>query len=194
MENQDLEQQNQEKKAEKKKEKEKKGEKKEAKKEEKKDEKKEEKKEEKKHKKEKEEKKQEYKDFFLYFIIAHYSKTSLEIECLEKKHAKDLEVVKNDSQELEHEINVYYTIYKLKVTPSSGKKTLNIKFNLVEDEKNHFKSEIELKEFSHDTFFYDFIYSPEKGSKKEKINVGNILSHLDQFKIYLNYLEDDINK
>ena len=167
MENQDLEQQNQEKKAEKKKEKEKKGEKKEAKKEEKKDEKKEEKKEEKKHKKEKEEKKQEYKDFFLYFIIAHYSKTSLEIECLEKKHAKDLEVVKNDSQELEHEINVYYTIYKLKVTPSSGKKTLNIKFNLVEDEKNHFKSEIELKEFSHDTFFYDFIYSHEKGSKKK---------------------------
>ena len=194
MENQDLEQQNQEKKAEKKKEKEKKGEKKEAKKEEKKDEKKEEKKEEKKHKKEKEEKKQEYKDFFLYFIIAHYSKTSLEIECLEKKHAKDLEVVKNDSQELEHEINVYYTIYKLKVTPSSGKKTLNIKFNLVEDQKNHFKSEIELKEFSHDTFFYDFIYSPEKGSKKEKINVGNILSHLDQFKIYLSYLEDDMNK
>jgi hypothetical protein len=78
------------------------------------------KKQEKKHKKENEEKKQEYKDFFLYFIIAHYNKTSLEIECLEKKHAKDLEVVKNDSQELEPEINVYYTIYKLKVTPSSG--------------------------------------------------------------------------
>ena len=198
MENQDLKQENQEKKEEKKKEKEKKEEKKEGKKEEKKDDKKEEKKEEKKedkkHKKEKEEKKKEYKDFFLYFIVANYTKNSLKIDCLEKKHAKDLETVKNDSLELKNEINVYYTIYKLKVTPSSGTKTLTLKFNLVEDDKNHFKSEIELKEFSHDTFFYDLIYTPEKGSKKENINVGNILSHSDQFKIYLSYLEDDPNK
>jgi len=198
MENQDLKQENQEKKEEKKKEKEKKEEKKEGKKEEKKDDKKEEKKEEKKedkkHKKEKEEKKKEYKDFFLYFIIAHYTKTPLKIDCLEKKHAKDLETAKYDSLELKNEINVYYTIYKLKVTPSSGTKTLTLKFNLVEDDKNHFKSEIELKEFSHDTFFYDFIYSSEKYSKKEIINVRNILSHSDQFKIYLSYLEDDLNK
>ena len=60
-------------------------------------------------------------------------------------------------------------------------------FNLVEDDKNHFNSEIELKEFSHDTFLYDFTYSFEKESKNENINIRNILSHLDWFQNTFRY-------
>ena len=79
--------------------------------------------------------------------------------------------------------------------PTSGMKSLNIKFNLVDDEQKNFKSEIELKELYHDIYFYDFNYSPEKHSKTENIKVGEILSHLEQFIIYLDYLNEiDIEK
>ena len=141
--------------------------------------------------KEKEEKPKVYKDFFLYFIEAHSTETSVEIKCLEKEYTKELEKVKNASVKMPDEKEeVYYTIYKLKVTPISGMKPLKIKFNLVVDKEKNFQSEIKVKEFFHDIFFYDFIYSSEEGSGKETIDVGKILSHLDQFRIYLSYLKD----
>ena len=140
-------------------------------------------------KKEKEEKEKVYKDFFLYFIDAHSTETSVKIQCLENEHTQDLEKVKDTSVEMPDEKKVYYTIYKLKVTPTSGMESLKIKFNLADEGKN-FQAKIELTKFSHDIFFYDFIYSRQEGSEKEKIKIGEILSHLDQFRIYLNYLED----
>ena len=140
--------------------------------------------------KEKENKTEVYKYFFLYFIEAHSTDTSVVIKPLEEDHTKDLEAVKNSSLETSDEKQVDYTIYKLKVAPTSGMKSLKINFNLLVDDEANFKSEIELKEFSHDIFYYDFIYSPEKGSENEKIDVGKILSHLDQFRIYLSYLKE----
>ena len=146
-------------------------------------------------KKEKKRKKDDKKqDIFLYFIEFPPADYSLNLELVENKCAKDLEEVKNDS--LEYEGNSKYIIYKLKITPPSGNKSTTIKFKLKDPDNkdNNFKSEIELKDYSNDLFYYDFNYLPEKSHKKDKKLPGQILPHLQQFKIYLNYIEEDFEE
>ena len=141
-------------------------------------------------KKDKKGKKDEKQEIFLYFIEFPPEDCSLNLELVENKHAKDLEEVKNDS--LDYEENSKYIIYKLKIISPSGNKSTKIKFKLKDpdNKENNFKTEIEVKDYSHDLFYYDFNYLPEKTHKKDKILPGKILPHHQQFKIYLNYIEE----
>ena len=70
-------------------------------------------------------------------------------------------------------------------------KSLKLKFKLNSSEGNEFVADIELTEFSHDFFLYDFEYSiPEQKPKKKNKNYGCNLSHLQQFKLYLDYIDE----
>ena len=129
------------------------------------------------------------KEYFLYFVETHPEDIKLNIDLIENKHAKDLEKIKEESIKVLEEAK-YYTLNKVKITSSQDLKSLEIKFKLTDSNDNKFKSEIKLKDFPHDIFYYDFNYTPEKGSKK---NYRNNLSHFEQFKIFLNYLENDLN-
>ena len=143
-------------------------------------------------KKKKEEKKNEIKEIFLYFIEAHSDNYTLKIELSDDKHdnkyAKELTKIKEIFLDTK-EIN---TINKLKISPPPGTKSLKLRFKLIDTEKNiNFKAEIELKEFSHDVFFYDFDYTPEKAHKNEIKEPNPVLTHPQQFKIYLNYIQEN---
>ena len=152
-------------------------------------EKKEDKKEDKKHKKE------EYKDFFLYFIVASYG-NPLEIKSLENKYCTNLEKLQEKDFYLKNDIKIFYILYRIKITPKKGMNSLTLKFKIIYSEENFFFSEIELKEFFQDIFYYDFDYYVENNIKKGKKHsdaIGPNLTHLDQLKIYLSYLKDDLN-
>ena len=90
--------------------------------------KKEDKKEEKKDEGKKEKKKKVYKDFFLYFIETHSGDSSLNITLEENKHANEFEKIKEEP--IDYLENFNYTINRLKIIPSSGMKSLKLKFKL----------------------------------------------------------------
>ena len=151
--------------------------------------KKEDKKEEKKDEGKKEKKKKVYKDFFLYFIETHSGDSSLNITLEENKHANEFEKIKEEP--IDYLENFNYTINRLKIIPSSGMKSLKLKFKLNSSDGNEFVADIELTEFSHDFFLYDFEYSiPEQKPKKKNKTYGCNLSHLQQFKLYLDYIDE----
>jgi hypothetical protein len=169
--------------------------------EEKKEDKKEDKKGEEKNKQKKEEKKDDdkknkkkEKEIYLYFILANYATSLLQIELEKNNHAEDLKKVRVDL--LGNDLDGTYMIYQLKIMPTTGLKDLNLKFKLTGDNDINYNAEIKLKEFSHDCFFYDFKYEPVK-KKKNDIQIDNYaikLNHYQQFKIFYNYIEDAFNK
>ena len=124
-------------------------------------EKKEDKKEDKKHKKE------EYKDFFLYFIVASYG-NPLEIKSLENKYCTNLEKLQEKDFYLKNDIKIFYILYRIKITPKKGMNSLTLKFKIIYSQESFFFSEIELKEFFQDIFYYDFDYYVENNIKKGK--------------------------
>ena len=138
--------------------------------------------------KEKEKKqKKESKELSLYFIETFSNDSSLKMELVESKNAKNLEIVKNGNLEDKEEVN--YIIYRVKIITNSPKDIIKIK--LISKENKKFKAEIKLSENNHDIFYYDFNQFNEKISKKDK-SYGFNVSHLHQFKIYLNYIEESI--
>ena len=138
--------------------------------------------------KEKEKKqKKESKELSLYFIETFSNDSSLKMELVESKNAKNLEIVKNGNLEDKEEVN--YIIYRVKIITNSPKDMIKIKLIFKENKK--FKAEIKLSENNHDIFYYDFNQFNEKISKKDK-SYGFNVSHLHQFKIYLNYIEESI--
>ena len=146
-------------------------------------------------KKEKDEKNRKGKEFFLYFIVANYSNSIPNIELIKNKYSKNLKAVRADS--LKNDLYGVYTINRLKIIPTLEMKDLTIKFKLLVDEKSNYNAEIQLKEFSHDYFFYDFKYEISNNKENDcyqKINTDYIkLNHHQQFMIYLNYIEDEFN-
>ena len=137
-----------------------------------------------------EHKKPEYKEFFLYFIETHPDEKSLKIDLVKNENATNIEKVKEDSANVD---DVNYTIHKLKIIASNNLKKLKIKFKLTDSDNHNFESEIELKEFSHDYFLYDFNYVPDKKAKVEIENYAYKLSLIQQFNFFYNYLESDAN-
>ena len=169
---------------------------------EKKDEEKKKDKKEEKHKDKKEEKKDEdkkikkkEKEFDLYFIQANRSNSLINIELEKNKYADGLNKVKLDL--FDNELSGSYTINRLKIMSTSGMKDLTIKFKLLDTDNNNYKAEIKLNEFSHDYFLYDFKYELVKKKRNDIMQIDSndiILNHYQQFKIYINYIEEILNK
>ena len=141
------------------------------------------------YKKEKEKENKKVKESFVYFIETFFNNSSLKIELADSKNSKDLEIVKDGTLEKKDEFN--YIIYRVKIIANSVKDTIKIK--LKSKVNKEFKAKIELSEPSHDIFYYDFNQFNEKKSKKDKSQEFNA-SHLQQFKIYLNYIKDSFGE
>ena len=134
-------------------------------------------------------KEKESTEFFLYFIEYYFNGSSLNIELIESKNAKELEIVKEGISPNENNLN--YIIYRVKILANTKKDSIKIK--LISKLNKKYKAEIKLNELEYDTFYYDFNQFNDNSLNNNKSSGYNV-SHLQQFKLFLNYIEESIHK
>ena len=135
------------------------------------------------------------KDFnYVYFIENHIETSPCKVSIPSEYMYGELLEIKNETRHLNREKYIL-TLYRFKIylpkIKDRGKDKLDIKIELESGGKK-FPYKTVIKEFDKDNYIYDLKFS-EIGTRK-KINPPKsiMLSHIQQFEIYKDYLEKDL--